>query len=185
MITKTKSGFAPTQQLIRAAEHVLVCKAFEQQIRPVVEAYETAILAKHHFRPDPKYREHLNVDRILDRKVDYLMSAEDSQVYHAECFKARDAAGLKVSRPENCPLLEARNLLLEAENAFIIELGTMPGLEVFASKRWSLDLKQRAQVIDLGLRLVAPFVAQSNEILGRLLHPEAASGAGGTNAIAG
>lgn len=161
-----KKGFTPSKSLIRNAENLLLSMAMEQEVRPVVEAYETEILAKHKFKPAAKWRDRLDRDTILDRKSSFLLSDEDAKTYYAECFAARDNAGLKVSRPDNCPLLEAENTRRLAENVFIDELGKIPGLDAISSGVMTLEM--RAKVIDLGLRMVAPFVGKSNEILQRV-----------------
>lgn len=162
-----KKGFTPSASLIRNAENLLLCMAMEQEVRPVVEAYETAILAKHQFKPAAKWRDHLDAGVVLDRKSCFLLSDEDAKIFYAECFVARDKAGLKVSKPENCPLLEAENTRRLAEDAFIGELGKLPGLEGLSDG--CLTLEMRAKVIDSGLRMVAPFVGTSKEILQRVV----------------
>jgi hypothetical protein len=122
-------GFRPSEAMIRAAETLFLAMAMEGTVRPVVEKYKLAILAKHQFPVAAKWREYDLPEKVLDLKWAFLLSKEDSKVYFKECFDARDTAGLKVSRPGNCPLLEAEEDVRQAQNAFIKELGTMPGLE--------------------------------------------------------
>lgn len=165
--TMMKKGFTPSANLIRYAQNLLLCMAIEQQVRPVVEAYETEILAKHQFKPAAKWRDRLDRGVVLDRKSSFLLSDEDAKTFYAECFAARDKAGLKVSKPENCPLLEAENTRRLVENVFIDELGKILGLDAFANGFMTLEM--RAKVIETGLRLVAPFVGNSNEILQRVV----------------
>lgn len=160
-----KKGFTPSASLIRNAENLLLSMAMEQEVRPVVEAYETEILAKHQFKPAAKWSSRF-ADVILDRKSSFLLSDEDAKVYYAECFAARDKAGLKVSKPDNCPLLEAESTRRLAESAFIDELGKMPSMQAFSSG--FMTLETRAKVLDLGLRMVVPFVGNSKEILQRV-----------------
>lgn len=162
-----KKGFTPSASLIRNAENLLLCMAMEQEVRPVVEAYETAILAKHQFKPASKWRDRLDKGVVLDRKSSFLLSDEDAKIFYAECFAERDKAGLKVSKPDNCPLLEAENTRRLAEEAFIGERGKIPGLGSFSSGH--LTLEMRAKVIDTGLRMVVPFVGNSKEILQRVV----------------
>ncbi len=162
---KTKQ-FKPTEDQIRLAEAVFTAMAHEQIVRPIVEAYETAILAKHQFRIAKEWVDHSMADRvILDRKDSFLLSAEDAKVFFAECFAARDAANLKVSNPEFCPLCVAEHLRIDAENALMKAMGTTPGLETLASASMTLEL--RSQVIDLILKLLAPFCGDAQEILQR------------------
>ncbi|MDP1968029.1 MAG: hypothetical protein Q8K31_02425 [Burkholderiaceae bacterium] len=160
--------FHPSDELIRAAETLFMAMALESTVRPVVEQYSRAILAKHQFQIDAQWREHGMEGAVLDPKRSYLLSNEDADTYHRECRAARDAARLKVSRPDNCPLLEAESDLLQAQNAFITQLSALPGLELFG-KTEMLSLAQRAKVVDLGLRLVAPFVSNADTLLKRVM----------------
>lgn len=153
----SKKKFTATAALIQAAECLLLAMAYEGTIRPTVEQYEAEILAKHRFPADPKWREHAVAEPILDRKRTYLLSQADAATFHKACFAARDEARLEVSDPQNCPLLEAETIRIQAQNTFIAELGAIPGLESLA-KHPVLTLEQRAKLLDLGLRLVAPFV---------------------------
>jgi len=159
--------FTPTPEQIRLAEAVFTAMAYESLVRPIVEAYETAILAKHQFKVSRIWVEKGVRDRvILNRKDSFLLSFEDTQVFRAECFAARDAANLKVDHPEHCPLLVAENLRIQAENALLSALATSPGLESFANANWTMEL--RAKAIDITLRLLAPFVGNAKQILGRV-----------------
>lgn len=169
MTELTKQGFRPSESLIRVGEALMVAMAFEQHVRPIVEAYEEAILAKHQFMSADRWREHMEPKPILKRKEAFLLGDEDHKVYIAECFAARDAAGLKVSRPENCPLLEAEYLRVNGENAFISELGEIEGLETFKRNNGILTLDQRKMIIDIGLKLIAPFVGKSDDVLRRYM----------------
>lgn len=170
----SKKPFNPTPSLIRSAENLLVTMALADQVRPVVVAYETAILAKHQFTTAERWKEHFPPRVVVDRKDIFLLDEADAQVFHADCFAARDAAGLKVERPDNCPLLEAETNQMQAENAFIAEIGTIPGLETFATKTYVLTLEQRAGVLKLGLGLLAPYVGSSESILQRILKGDSA-----------
>ena len=169
MSTMTKKNFRPTPDLIRAAENLLVTMAFEAHVRPIVEGYETAILREKQFRTADKWAEHLEPRTITDRKDSFLMGDDDAKVYYAACFAARDAAGLKVENPEHCPLLVAEGDRMRAESAFIEALGEIQGLESFSLKPHVLTLDQRAKVIKLGLGLLAPFVADADTVLKRIL----------------
>lgn len=158
--------FTPTDVQIRLAEAVFTTMAHEQTVRPIVEAYETAILAKHQFRMAKDWVDQGMDDRIiLDRKDTFLLSQEDAKVFYAECYAARDAANLKVSNPEFCPLCVAEHLRIDAENALLTAMGTTPGLESLASG--SMTLEMHAKAIDLTLKLLAPFSGKAESILQR------------------
>lgn len=162
--------FTPTKDQVRLAEAVLTAMAHESLIRPIVTEYETAILNKHQFKIAREWVEQGEPDRvILDRKHSFLLSEEDAKVYYAECFAARDAANLKVDRPENCPLLVAEDVRGQAENALLKAIAAIPGLELLGSGGMTLD--ERTKAIQLTLQLLAPFVADAEEILRRILGP--------------
>jgi len=158
--------FKPERGLIRLAEAVLVAMAHEQVVRPIVEEYQRKVMAKYQFRIARDWVARGMEDVvILNPKDTYLLSDEDAAVVFADFHAARDAAKLKVERAEDCPLLVAENLRIMAENALLEELGKLPGLAPLASG--FLTLKHRAKAIDLGLKLLAPFMTNSDTILSR------------------
>jgi len=161
--------FKPTPDQIRMAEATFTAMAFEQTVRPIVEAYEKAILEKHQFKIAKKWEDTRSGSAgeiILNPKWAYLLEDSDFSIYNAECKVARDAANLKVEQDDFCPLLVAENLRIQAENALINEIAKTPGLENLASGY--LDLKQRASVLDLTLKMLAPFCSNANTILKRI-----------------
>jgi len=161
--------FTPTKDQIRAAEAVFTAMAHEGVIRPIVEAYEQAILDKHQFPIARKWVDMGCEDKlILKRQDSYLLDDDDSKVFHDECFAARDAANLKVENPEFCPLLVAENIRIMAEHALLAAISTTPGLESL-SKATSSSMENYKQAIDLCLKMLAPFCGKADDILGRYL----------------
>ncbi|WP_176329004.1 hypothetical protein [Burkholderia vietnamiensis] len=162
---QSRSAFQPTKRQINAAETLFLAMAHEQTIQPIVHAYTTAILAKHQFHIDPQWVRDERPDRvILDAAHTYLLSESDAATYYRECNEARDAAGLKVENPEQCPLLVARSERTRAENELLLAIGETPGLEAMASGH-VLTLEKRAEAIRLSLSLLAPFVRSATEIM--------------------
>lgn len=142
--------------MISAAQAVILSMANLQLIEPKVRAYQMAILEKGQWRIRDQFAERLGKEIITEPKQSYLMSNENFFEYDRLCKQARDAAELKVSMPENCPLLEAQTLLSECENALI---DTMSDLTKIESKSiLLLGLKKRTEYIDLTLRLLSPYV---------------------------
>lgn len=160
-----RPSFIPSATLICAARNLLVAMAMEECVRPTVEAYETAILARHQFKPAEQFRQYFDAEYVLDRSHSYLLSKEHHAIFLAECFAARDAQGLKVSRPDNCPLLEAQSLRFVAEDGFLESLSEIQGMDALKGANMSLSL--RAKAIDLGLRLVVPYVGNAADFIGR------------------
>ena len=158
--------FKPTEAQIRAAENTLVAMTHEQTVRPVVERYETEILARHQFPIAAKWVEKgIGHSIILDRKQAFLLSEEHASIFYKECEEARIASKLTVMAEGNCPLCEAEHVRIQAENALLESMATIPGMEVFAKR--VLTLEMRARAIDLILGLLAPFVANGADILAR------------------
>jgi hypothetical protein len=153
-----------TQEMITAAEVFLLAKILEEAIEPVVTQYSKRILEKHQFKASNRWKEFPELAKkvILDPKLVYLLSNKDMATYLAETFIARDNAGLKVSHPENCPYLEAKNHRVEAENALLETVSKHQKLGNL--KPHLLTLDERAKVIDLILTLLAPYVRKGDEI---------------------
>ena len=159
--------FSPSAAQIRLAEAVLVAKAHEDLIRPVVEAYETEILAKHQFCIDPQWIDlgECEDQVILDRKKTFLLSDKDAKVFFQASHAARDAAGLKVDDPEFCPLLVAENVRREAEKALLKAMSAIEGLETLG--KGFMTTEQRSKAVEITLRLLAPFCGSADRILSR------------------
>jgi hypothetical protein len=156
----------PNANQISAARALMLAMAHEQTVRPIVEAYRTAILAKGQWRRRADFVAHGEADEvILDQNLSYHLAEDDAKIYYAECNKARDAAGLKVDNPEACPLCVAENLRVQAETALIKTLGDIPGMETFKEKLFVLTLDQRAKLVKLALGMCAPFVGNAADIL--------------------
>lgn len=159
--------FLPTSDQIRAAETLFAAMAQEAVVREIVEPYETAILAKHQFPIAKRWIERGLPDKIiLNRKDVFLLEDKDRKTFFDETFISRDAAGLKVTHPENDPLLEIQNLRLQAEDAFLASMAENPLLNNL--KIASLSLSNREKIIQLSLSLLARFCGSGPEILGRL-----------------
>ena len=159
-------NFVPTKEQIRCAEAVFVAMAHEKLIQPIVEGYEREILAKHQFRIAPCWVEQGVPDEVIrDRNKTFLMSEEDATVFFAECHAARAKANLRVENPDHCPLLVAQNVRIQAENALVESLSSIPGLESLGMGVMSLEIRDRA--VELGLKLLAPFMPAADNIVAR------------------
>lgn len=160
--------FNPTQDQIRLGEAVCLAMAHEDMVRPIVEAYETKILAKHQFRIAKEWVKAGEPDQIiLDRKKSFLLSQEDAAVFYAETYAERDAANLKVSDPEHCPLCVAKDLRIQAENALLKAMASTPGLQALGNG--CMTLEQRSKAIELTLKLLAPFFGDAGTIMKRFV----------------
>lgn len=140
---------------------LILAMAHEQTIKPIVEAYERAALERHQFRIAPKWVDRGMADQvILDPVEAHLLGDEDAAVYYRDCYAARDAAGLVVDHPEKCPYCVAHNLRLKAEESMLEALSEAPGLG-HLKEMFYADGELSDKAIDLGLRLLTPFVAKN------------------------
>lgn len=159
--------FQPTSEMISAAKAVFLAMAFVETVKPIVKGYQTAILEKHRFLIDPNL---LKIDGfgdedpvILVPERTFLMNADDFNVYIQETYEARDKAGLTVDQPDFCPLLVAEELLRKAEAALIETM--KPVTKLTGDHLLCAGLDKYEKYIDLTLRLLAPFVGNSSDIL--------------------
>ncbi len=150
------SKFTPTPIMISAAQCLILAMANLQLIEPTVRGYQNDILAKGKWRIRDEFAERLGEDIITDPNQSYLMSDGDFLEYDRLCKLARVAADLKVSMPENCPLLEAQTHLSESENNLIDSLTELT--KITSQNILNLGMKKRAEFIDVSLCLLAPFV---------------------------
>lgn len=167
-------SFTPSETQVRCAQALMVAMAHEEMLRSIVEGYERGILAKHQFKQAARWGDRVGPDGgvITEGKQAFLLDDDDFNVYLAECQTAREAHGLKASKPENCPLLEAQHARIAAENALLKAWEDHPRLLTLAIAG-TLRLEQRAQVIELTLGLLAPYVKDNaHDMLADLgIHP--------------
>jgi hypothetical protein len=149
-----------TADMIAAAETLFLAMAYTKTIRPVVEEYQKRIIAE--IKPEvcDKFAR-FTKDAIKEAKDTYLMKDDDFKVYlqrsHDEALKA----GFKVEM-DYCPLLIAESLETEAEHALIKAMYPITHLE--ANDVLSAGLDKYEKLIDLSLRLLAPFVKRGVKV---------------------
>lgn len=165
------------RELVRAGESLMVAMSFAQLQRAKVDAIVREILAEREYLVAEEYRDHYDgaAERVLEPNRTYLIARGvlEREVY-PEITRRQEAAGLFPEKPGCCPALEAEGLQLAAERAFMEEIGVAMG----KGKDTFKDAygETRKQVLDLGLRLIAPFVGTSEEVLGRFgVHPPQAA----------
>lgn len=154
----TKSGFTPTPGMVLAAENVFHAMAYEQTVRPIVEAYQNAILAEGKWCVRPEFSDRIEMEVITECKHAYLMSEVDFADYVSRCKVARNQAGLKVEHDDQCPLLVAENVLIQARLAMVNAMSDITKIP----EPGSLPILKFKQLVELTLRLLAPFVAVKN-----------------------
>lgn len=145
----------PTAEMIRCANAVAMVTVRKEQVEQIVRGYEKRILEKMQAPIACEWVEK-GVPReiILDPKGAFLMEEAAFQEYIEACHRERDAAGLKVAKPDHCPLCEAEALLNRAERDLLEALAKVPGLELFG-KANLVHGEMRKQIIDKTLRACA------------------------------
>jgi len=152
--------FRPTAEMIRAAENCFASMAYTETIRPIVEGYQKKILEDMQAPLAKEWQERkLAQDEpiILDIRHTYLMEADDFQTYLTRCREEQARAGLHTDSPDYCPLLVAENLQMEAEHAVIDAMTPVTKLTRDMIFQSSNALENLKKLIDLTLRLLAPF----------------------------
>ncbi len=149
------SNFAPTPDMIAAAEKVFAAMAVMQTIKPIVTAYQQKILGAGQFRVREQYAEGDN-DIITNPEHSYLMNKNAFAGYRAKCEAERIRIGLSVKKAGNCPLLESEEVLRQAEAELLDALSPVTHLK--AADYGLLGICQYRESIELSLRVLAPHV---------------------------
>lgn len=155
----------------RCGWRVLKCPLMAacEAIRPIVEGYEREILARHRWENNEEVAKygHKGVKKrvILEPKDAWLLDEADFKIYDQECKAARDKAGLKVEDDGFCPLLVAEDLECKAKRVFIEAMQPITGLDPDDVLCGPDGVKNYDKLVDLSLRLLAPFVGSAADIL--------------------
>jgi hypothetical protein len=152
----TNKTFQPSQEMLTAAENVFVAMAFENTIRPVVEAYQLKILGEREWMITEEFLDHPDQPRQVQKLKDtFLMSESDFKQFAKRCNEERSGAKLHVQSEEFCPLLVAEDMTRVAKTVLI---DVMTSITTIRSDDPKLLLDDRAKLVDMTLKLLAPFV---------------------------
>lgn len=155
-----KSTFKPTESMKAAAMAVFKAMAYKEAIKAVVIGYKTKVLSERNWMAEPRFREFLGQDVIDNPKFDYLMSRVDFASYYECCERERKAAGLPLVKEGGCPLSEAEVVLFEAKSLLITVMQDVTLISL--QKALEMPITFKDQLIELTLRLLAPFVKASS-----------------------
>jgi hypothetical protein len=159
--------FTPTPDMVRAAESVFLAKAHLDLIAPIVGAYQREALQHINAAAAPRWKDAAPAGPIQDPALAFLLGDDDFKTYIDRTRRARQAAGLVVDDEEQCPLLVAQALLVQAERELLQAIEPVSGIP--ASRVDTFTLADRTQFIDLALKLLAPFVREASELLGGIV----------------
>lgn len=149
--------FKPTPEMIAAAENVFLAMAIESTTRPIVETYQKKVLAEREWFSDPAMRNAPGVpERITDPKYAWLMGTDEFAQYRKRCNEERIAAKLSAETDDHCPLLVAENITRMAKTALLDTMASITKID--GAKAATLKAADYDKMVDLALRLLAPFV---------------------------
>lgn len=146
--------FKPTQEMIDAAGKVFFCMTHLMTIEPIIRSLEEKLLN------EMQIKEVRNPEKVITNSDNiYLATKEDLDLYcKAYNLVLAENGYEEFSKDERCPLLVAKHELILAENHLIevMEPITQTSIELLSSS--GAFLENRAKLIDLTLKLLAPFV---------------------------
>lgn len=161
--TVARKPFQPTAEMIKAAEDLFLAMTVEQSIRPIVEGYQRKVLVERTWKPAPGMEGGLQrrsdnpvANEITDIKDAWLMADDDFVLYRKRCNEERIAAKLHAETDGHCPLLVAENITRLAKHALCDAMAPITGID--GAKAVTLALADYDKLIDMTLRLLAPFV---------------------------
>ena len=148
--------FKPTEAMRTAAKVVFLAMAYTETIRPIVEGYQKEILDFYQWEIAPEWADRRGSKEtiILDPDRTYLLTEDDFTLYMKECAVAMDKASLTVDNPEHCPLLVAEDIQRLAARVLINTMEPITNLKAEDIHR----PEQQKELVNLSLRLLAPFV---------------------------
>lgn len=151
--------FKSTLEMIVAAENVFLAMAIEGTTRPIVETYQKKILSEREWLSDPALTS-TNApgvpDRVTDPKYAWVMGADDFGLYRKRCNEERITANLPAETDDHCPLLVAENITRLAKTALLDTMASITKIDGATAAAMKAD--DYNKMIDLALRLLAPFV---------------------------
>jgi len=155
-------NFKPTKEQIKATEKVFFNMVNVEIIKEIVLKYQKEILEKHKFKFKEKYdeEEYYKITfkkYIINPEHYYLMKDSDFKVYLNECYLKAVDNGFKLKSKEYCPLLIAQSNLIDSQNKLIDLFGPITHI-----KRGRVYLKNRTNLIELTLKLMAKYINKEN-----------------------
>lgn len=166
-----KPPFTPTQEMITAAELCFIAKAHTQTVRPIVEAHQKKVLSENFY----KCGNELAI-KVLDRGGEVpefckdhsdlvYISDRDFADYHAKVYALNTQKKLKVESYDHCPLLVAEELERKADRHLCDVMEPITKLSADQVLSSANCLENYKQLVDLTLRLLAPFARKQPELL--------------------
>ena len=153
----TDKKFIPQPAMIEAADTLFLAMAKRSLVEPIVLNYQRLILKEGQWRVKRDYVQRGIYDEVvLEPDRAFLLEEADFALYDSLCKKAQTMVGLEVKQAGNCPLLEAKTAVSEAQALLAQSMASVTGLSL--DQLLMLPMEKYQLYIDLSLRLLAPFV---------------------------
>lgn len=144
--------FKPTQEMIDAAGKVFFCIAHLKTVEPIIKALEEKLLNEMQVKEK-------NGTLITNADNIYLADEDVQNKYFEQMNVLLASNGYEeFARTETCPLLVAKNKLCTAKNHLINVMEPISKISYDMLYDSSDFLADRKSLIDLNLKLLAPFV---------------------------
>ncbi len=160
-----KKDFKPTEAQILAASKVFAAMAWVDTIRPEIEQAQTELLQRKHFVPCSKQWEKWERDptypqRITHWKHVYMVSEQDAGWLYTEIHNKYLQMGYTVEFGY-CPLLIAESKLRDARRELVDVMEPVTGLSFDRVLCSANGLENLDKLVELTLRLLAPYVHEN------------------------
>ena len=150
--------FQPTPAMIQAASLLLIAMAYHELIKPTVEAYQQKVLRECQFQVGDQWVAQGEEGKVvLDDNIVYLLSDIDAATVFSRYDQERDKAGFGLDKPGDCPLLIAKNTVIQAKNLLIEEMYPVTEVTLDTLFCQANGLDKYNEYINLTLNLLAPF----------------------------
>ena len=153
----TEKNFSPTPAMIQAADTLFLAMAKHSLVEPIVLNYQRLILKEGQWRVKRDYVHKGMCDEVvLDPDRPSVLEEADFALYDSLCKKAQIMSGVAVKKVGNCPLLEAKTAVSDAQAQLVQSMASVTGHSL--DQLLMLPMEKYQHYIDLSLRLLAPFV---------------------------
>lgn len=153
----TDKKFTPTPAMIEAADTLFLAMAAHSLVEPIVLNYQRLILKEGQWRVKRDFvQKGMSDEVVLEPDRAFLLGESDFALYDSLCKKAQVMAALEVKKAGNCPLLEAKTAVSDAQAQLVQSMASVTGHSL--DQLLMLPMEKYKQYIELSLRLLAPFV---------------------------
>lgn len=153
-------NFKPSIKQSETFAKLLIAKAEENVIRPIVLKIQNDILKKYNWEVAEENMKYCDNDEIVVSSPDdaYLLSEKDSDIYYKECRQGAVNKGIETLNPLYCPLLVAENNTRKCKRVFtdaMAELTSVTADEVLSTKN---SLENYKNLVKINTQIMSQFL---------------------------